>query len=226
MSRGKTGTRRNEPPFLRYSFSIAQENYKNVKESSSLKRLWIFTILLLPAQVFIFASDLQADTGEREGVWQVGVGFHTYVLEGKSSDESSGLTSIFGGYYFKERLVLGTRFSHAKYTATSYNLNRPPKTETKSVISITPIAKLRFRANSKLQPCVDIGIGITDQYGGEGNFQFAATFGLELHFKVKDTWGLFIESRGVGWNQVEETIEGSKGSVSSSEFTLGYLRYY
>ncbi|MYE91409.1 hypothetical protein F4X33_20710 [Candidatus Poribacteria bacterium] len=58
MSRGKTGTRRNEPPFLRYSFNKAQENYKNVKESSSLKRLWIF--LFISAQMFTIScsSDL------------------------------------------------------------------------------------------------------------------------------------------------------------------------
>lgn len=149
---------------------------------------------------------------------------HTYVLDGEASDESSGLTSTFGGYHIGERLLLGVRMSHTKYTRTySEGLLTRPKKETKSVISVTPMAKLKFRANSMLQPCVDLGIGITDQYGGVGSFQLAFTFGLGLHFKVKDTWGLFIESRGVGWNQVETTV---KGDTASNEFTLGYIRYY
>ncbi|MXY08242.1 MAG: hypothetical protein F4Y61_06300 [Rhodothermaceae bacterium] len=68
-------------------------------------------------------------------------------------------------------------------------------------------------------------MGITDQLGGEGDFKLAVTFGFGLHYKFKESWGMFVESRGIGWNQVETNVRGSEGSVASNEFTLGYIQY-
>ena len=188
-------------------------------------------ILTASTILLVLAGSAQANESKpvigKEGVWQAGFGIHTYVLENEASDESSGLTSGLAGFYVGERTMLGLRMSYTKYelTTTGGFLERP-KTKKKSVISITPLVRWIFRANDKLQPCLDFGIGITDQLGGEGDFKLAFTFGLGLHYKFKNSWGLFAESRGVGWNQEETNVRGSEGNVASNEFTLGYIQYF
>ncbi len=178
---------------------------------------------------FLISSDpvkAEKPSQTEEGIYQTGFGVHTYLLDGELSDESATTLSGFSGFNWSGRRIVGVRLSYAKYELTRTIGNFRVDNDTKTIISITPLIRWRFKAQDKLQPFLDAGIGITDQYAGVGGFKLAFTFGLGMQYKVKDTWGLFIESRGIGWNQEEMSIEDSDKDISTNEFTLGYMQFF
>lgn len=186
------------------------------------------TFATITAFFFISSNPVKAEESSQteEGFYQTGFGLHTYVLDGELSDNSSSMFSGFAGSNWSGRRIVGVRFSYADYTVTRTIDNFIVDEESKAVISITSLIRWRFRAQDKLQPFLDAGIGITDQYAGVGDFKLALTFGLGIQYKVTDSWGLFIESRGIGWDQEEMSVRDSHKDIATNEFTLGYMRFF
>lgn len=181
--------------------------------------------------LFAFTTIAHAQDTSKKWELHLKLGSQTYLNSLDPDPGSAGLGGLHLGYNISSRSMVGLHSASAGYKITYFD----GRTESKSVNSFLLTFRYGFRAEKKLRPYLEGGLGMADPIiGYDTGKKPALSFALGAKYWFASKWSLFLESRGISWmqddtNDVAEVLFGADGSdisAGSNEFTIGIGRLF